>query len=686
MGQPASAMGGTAATVGTAATGLFSPGRIGHLRLKNRLFVAGHSTNLALANLPTGRHVDYWGERASGGAAFVITDPVRVHPNATARSSTMGGFDDDAVRGWSKITAAVHRYDAKAFAQLLSLGRESSHPRSLVPSWTPSPLDWSPTAGASHPYDRDTLAEFVASYREAARRVVAAGYDAIEVHLGHGHGLHQFLSPASNVRRDEYGGTVDRRLRAPSEVLDAVYSVIDDTPVGVRVSADEFVAGGLRPPDVIEIVSRLLERFPVAFVHVSHSNAGAGGYSLATQIADMSFPSAPFREFPALFRRNLPRVPVLAVCRMDDLGVAGSVVERGEADFVGMARGHIADPHIVRKWEQGRPEEVTPCIACNECISRIGDGLSIGCTVNPEAGRERAWEVLRRSARSQPRRSVLVVGGGVAGMSCALEAARVGHRVRLVEAGPHLGGVANVAASMRHRSLIGKFVRSLERRVEQAKVEVCLGTAMDLTSPHPGGWDDVLLATGAQPAGLVGLDGVLGLTVQVPVLSATDALSGASAALKHLVVVDYDGGWAGLGVAEELMARGHSVTFVTAASVLGWRIGQPLSGLMVRVAGKMRFHLQSVLTGADGDSVSVRDNLNNTSTRLHPVDGLVVAHPGLPLTGAPGDGLGGGLRYRPIGDAYAPRGLLRATFDGALAGAAVGLARASLPKALVAEL
>lgn len=288
------------------------------------------------------------------------------------------------------------------------------------------------------------MAAAIDAHVTTASHLLAAGLDGIELQMGHGHLLAQFLSPLSNVRTDAYGGSLEHRLRFPAAVLAAVRAAVgEEVCLGIRVSGDEFVEGGLHLPEAVEIVGALAARTRVDFVNVSHS-AYHGSASLATQIADMAHDPVPFRELPRTIRTSLRarglEVPVLAVCRFTSLREADAAISAGVADAVGMARAHIADPALVRKTLAGRADEVTPCIGCNQgCAARLEKNIPITCLVNPRAGRERTWPEPADDPSPAPRR-VLVVGGGPAGMEAAWVAAARGHEVELWEAGPQLGG------------------------------------------------------------------------------------------------------------------------------------------------------------------------------------------------------------------------------------------------------
>ncbi len=291
---------------------LFTPVTVGTVELRNRVFVPGHTTNFGHANTPTDRHAAYHAERAKGGVGLIITEAIRVHPTSAGRHISLGSFRDDQIPAYAGIADAVHEHGARLFAQIMHAGRQANGDATRTAAWSASPVRWASGAHVPHAMGRDDIAVVTKAFGDAARRMRTAGYDGLEVHAGHGHLLQQFLSPHTNLRDDAYGGSLDNRLRLTREVLQAVFGESRNLPVGLRVSADEFLPGGLDPKAVVEIVALLRAEFPLAFVHVSHS-AYQGTYSLATQIADMSFGHAPFRHHAALFTREFPDLPVLAV-------------------------------------------------------------------------------------------------------------------------------------------------------------------------------------------------------------------------------------------------------------------------------------------------------------------------------------------------------------------------------------
>lgn len=637
---------------------VFRPLQIGPVEIRNRIFVSAHTTNFAERHRVSDRHVDYHRRRAAGGVGLIVTEGLRVHPTSLKRPETLSVWTDECIDGLARLAEAVRDEGARLFGQLLHSGREAADEYPRTPSWGPSPLAWARGAHIPHAMDTDEVAELIQCFVEGARRVVAAGLDGIEVHLGHGHLLQQFLSPVTNHRGDRYGGSGEHRGRVVEEILQRVRAVVPaGMAFGIRISADEFVEGGLDVAAMTGLVRGWLRRHSLDFVDVSHS-AYVGGPSLATQIADMAYGSAPFRHLSRAVREASGGTPVLAACRIDGLEVAEEVLAAGDADAVAMTRAHIADPDLVAHHRAGIPPR--RCTSCNQlCIGRSSLGLPMSCVVNPEVGLEGVWaETYRRydlllgSLALRPR--VLVIGGGPAGLEAASTAARWAE-VILIEKRERLGGGLASAADLEGRSNWGRLIADQTEACHRAGVHVRLGESRALDQTSEPEWDAVVAATGAvaQPRDLTGLG---------PMTLVTESVATPAATPDICVVFDDVGGWLAWGFVEHLLRAGGTVHYVTPLSTLAPGITMySRLGLLdrVRASGRLRVHLMTELVAKVNGDIVVHSDLGAGETRLRGVD--QVYDVGLPRAGG-GKFTAG--RRTVVGDAYAPRDAGWAVFSG----------------------
>ncbi|MBB2946500.1 hypothetical protein FB565_006268 [Actinoplanes lutulentus] len=650
----------------TGLTPLQAPIDLGPARVKNRIFVAPHTTNFGEAgrNLVTRRHLDYHRERARGGAGLIITEGIRVHPTSLRRLG-LHAYDDEALAGLSALAEVVHAEDTRLFAQILHTGRHSGDDH--YGSWGASAAPWSTGAHSPHVMNAFDLDTVVAGFAAAAARVVEAGFDGLEVHLGHGHLLQQFLSPLTNDRIDGYGGSFTARARLAREVLIAVVEAVGGrAAVGLRLSADEFLPGGLGPDDVVRIVEHLRDAAPVDFLHVSHS-AYAGAASLSTQMADMSYGPAPFRHLPARFKREFPDVPVLAICRIDTLETGASMVAAGEADLVGYARAHIAEPALTRRTlRQHSPRR---CIACNQgCNANLEAITPITCTVNPAVGRERDW-LAAEAARPEPL-SVLVVGAGPAGLEAATTAARRGHHVVLADAAAGPGGA--LPDVTRIRSGFGLLLHDLLAELDASAVVRRFGARVTAATVAGLAPDVVVLATGAATHP----DDALVLPGGPPALELGDVVRQPQSAGATTLVLDELGSWEAFALAEHLAARGVAVRLVTPLASMAPRITvYSRLGLAerLRAAGIRIFTMHRPSSALD-NTVTITHTVDGSAQTLTGIDSIVHVRPARARAGLLDELAESGWsgQVHLAGDAFAPRTVQEAVYEGRAAGLLIG--------------
>ena len=649
---------------------VLTPIEIGGVRIKNRVFLPGHTTNFGINNLPTERNAAYLSARAAGGTGLIITEAIRVHPTSAGRSSTLGSSDDSCIPSFRKLTDAVHDNGAAIFAQIMHAGRQANGDATHTSAWSSSAIAWTKGGQTPHVMSEADIATMVSAFGKSALRMKSAGFDGLEVHLGHGHLIQQFLSPASNSRDDRYGGSIENRMRFAVEVLKEVYLRAPGMAVGVRFSADEFLPDGLGPDQMLEVIAKLNEQFDLKFLHVSHS-AYHGSFTIATQIADMSFPHAPYRSHASLFKNAFPQIPLLAVCRLDTVSEASELIDSGEADMVGLARPQIADPEIVNKFATNRDSEVRSCIACNqECIGRVEKNLPISCVVNPEVGAEKKWIEIRKI--KPVKKSVLVVGGGPAGMSAAISSHNAGHSVTLVEAGPALGGQVLLTRTLAKRQRFGLLIAELAEKTMQSGITLKLNTRISDSSEILNDFDTVIVATGANFVVRNFGDDALVTAADVAIKEFAQRKSTSN---EEVIIVDEQGTWIAASIAEQLASNGFRVHVVSPTPSLFSQITTySRLALIPRLKSLgVSMYLASEVK-MEGKSAIIQNSLNGEQTQIAHVLTLIDCGPRQANDAlyqqAP---IGESSRIHVIGDALSPRTVAEATFEGHAIGAFLDL-------------
>lgn len=635
---------------------VFTPIEIGGVRLRNRIFVPAHTTNLAENFLPSERNAAYLAERAKGGAALIFTEAIRVHVTSLGRAAGLSSNDERALPGYRRMAEAVQEHGAALFAQIMHSGRHSDNIFLRTASWGPSPLPYTVGAPVPHAMTHHDIHELLAAFVYSAEMMAEAGMRGLEVQIGHGHLLHQFLSPLANVRDDEYGGSEENRLRLSLEVLRQITSAVGGKmAIGVRMSADDFQRGGIDLETSKRMMRTIQQAVPLDFINVSHSSFNAP--SIGFHMADMSYGPVPFLHLPLAIHDSVPEVPVFAVCRFTSLGLAEQALETGKIAMVGMARAHIADPHLIRKTLEDREAEIIPCVACNRCHAQIEAHQPITCMMNPSSGKEREWP--HQFVRAAERRKVLVIGGGPAGLEAARVAAERGHEVHLWEAAGELGGQVRIGRRGHLRKDLDKIRQFQQAQHERLGIQVRLGipvTEADVLAFAP---DAVIVATGGRPASF-SVEGA----EQIP--PAVAGFGDATMANQRVVILDQEGGWTVASAAETFAAQGAEVIVATPQSSL-------LPGIanMVRITyldrlGKagVTFKLLRRPVAFRESRLELADTLTGAVETIDHVDRLYAVAPPVSdhsLADALADRV---PRLSVIGDAEAPRTLLEAIFAG----------------------
>ncbi|HZR92438.1 MAG TPA: FAD-dependent oxidoreductase [Gaiellaceae bacterium] len=654
---------------------LFSPLRIGNVTVRNRIMQTAHVKLWAWNGVDSDRNVAYQAARAKGGAGLLITGNRVVHPTSTTGFPRVAwAYRPEALEADRRLTSAVHEHGGVIFAQLNHFGLNASSDSAddLRVLWGPSAVKspaYGETPKAMEPED---IREVVEWWGRSAELTRDGGFDGTEVHISHSYLLHQFLSPLYNKRDDEYGGSLENRLRFAREVIEEVRTRAgSDWVVGVRISLTDFIPGALDIEDAIAVARMLEQDGRIDYVNVT----AAGYHNIFKAIEPADVPDGYLVELAAQVKQAVVRLPVFTVGGIKDPVLAEEILAAGKADMVAMTRAQIADPEFARKVREGREDEIVHCIRGNQgCIGRVFKGLPIACTVNPGAGRERLLGPGTLTPTAVPRRWV-VAGGGPAGMKAASVLAERGHEVTLLEQADRLGGQVNLILRTPGRDEFGWITRDLERQLERNGVDVRLGQEATAELVHALEPHGVVVATGALPS-RTGFSSVNPLAERLPgaeqehVLTVWDVLLETRPVGERVVVLDDDGTRYAAGVTEVLLDRGCRVELVSR-----WPSLFPttlttldMAHLYRRLLGKgLEYRLNTWASAIDGARVRVF-NLYTGATDVLEVDTVVLA------TGQKAnDALYLALKGRVenlhrIGDCLAPRKLDHAIYEGELAG------------------
>lgn len=659
---------------------VFSPITVNGMELKNRIVMTAMHLGYTPEGEVTDRLVDFYGLRAKGGVGLIVVGGCPVDETG-GMANMIALYDDRYIRGLSRLTFTVKAEGAKIAAQLYQAGRYTHS--AMIGGKKPfsaSAVRSKFTGEIPRALELDEIPGVQDRFAEAAARAKAADFDAVEILGSAGYLISQFLSPITNLREDEYGGTLENRMRFGVEIVEKVRKAVGpDYPILMRLAGNDFMPGSHTNREA-RIFAAELEKAGVDLFDVT------GGWH-ETRIPQLST-FVPRKAFTYLAQgiKSAVSVPVLASNRVNDPIQAEEILRNGEADLVTVARGLIADPAFPEKAQAGRADRIYHCIACNQgCFDSIFNMRPVGCLVNPLAGKEGEFQITPATRAKH----VVVIGGGPAGLKTAITAAERGHRVTLMEASNRLGGQLLLNRSIPGREEIATAAEDLVANVKALDVEILLGRKATRGHVKQLSPDAVIVATGAEPA-WPDIPGVGGDHV----VSAWDLLESGKALGRRVVIVG--GNAVGLETALYVARQGtlspESLHFLAANRAEDWETLEGLIdngnkevtvlemdkkagreiGLSTRwtVLAELRRLGVNIITLARAARFSSEgvEMEKDGETTLVPADSIVLAMGSVSVNGLAEELEGVAPEVHTIGDAKTPRNALEAIREGFLAG------------------
>jgi len=577
---------------------IFRPLSLRHKKLRNRITFGAHTANMAVEGLPGDRHLGYYLERAMGGAAMIVVEPMPVHATGVLTRGNFRHSDDAVIPYFRRITEPCQDQGSVMIQQLYHIGQHGDADNSYARNWSASGMPSYHDSDGSHAMTEPEIETLISGFIQAAVRCQKSGFDGVEVWAAYHGLLDQFWTPWSNRRTDKWGGSLENRSRLSREICIGIRKACgDDFIIGMAVNDEPDFDVLLGREALAEMIARHDQDQLLDYV-----TCGTGSYLDFYKIMPTVFyPENLGADLAEVLKSSVNFARIQAESHIRTPENANHVLASGQADLVSIVRGQIADPHLVNKAREGRPEDIRGCLSCNQmCWGRRSRDYWISCLINPSAGREFEWGGDRFSKTDKPR-TVLVIGAGPAGLECARVAAERGHKVCVCEASGELGGLFRLAGKQPRRAQILDLMNWYAIQLEKLEVELRYHTPMDAQDVVDFDADVVVLATGSQPAA-TGFQKSLPQFETLPglengnVWSVEDVMSRSARLGEHIILLDEGGNWRGCGTALYLVEQGYQLTMVSPDPLIGKELARTAADYPLRrrlKAAGVRFMVES---------------------------------------------------------------------------------------------
>jgi 2,4-dienoyl-CoA reductase-like NADH-dependent reductase (Old Yellow Enzyme family)/thioredoxin reductase len=574
---------------------LFTPIKIGNLELKNRFMMAPMENGLAkIGGDVSDKLINFLVERAKNDVSIIMTGSIAISPEGRGLPTQLNLYEDSHIIGLKKLTDAIHNAGGKIGAQLYHAGRQASESITGIQPIAPSAIPCTILGNNPREMTKEDIEEIHKKFVEAAKRSVKAGFDLIEVHFAHGYLLHSFLSPHSNKRTDEYGGSLENRMKFPMAVLkDIIKSCGEKVPVTIRISVDEYLEDGLGF-DEVKIICKEVEKAGAKAISLSAGSYDLVEYTIQPMFIGQGF-IVPFSE---KLKKEI-NIPVIVAGRLNNAKLIEDIIENDKADMVAIGRGLISDEKLVVKMKNKEYKDIRYCVACNQgCIDKVFIGQGVQCLVNAKAGHE----MDRKIEKAEKIKNVVIIGAGPAGLEAARVAKLRGHNVVLIDKNNKVGGKMDILSSPPEKESFMIFKEYLYNQMLKLNIKFVqkeIKSSKDLEEFNP---DSVVVATGSSQT----VPPIKGIECQ-NVLMAEDVLNGKAKFGKTVAIIG--GGLVGTETAKFLAYRKVKVHIIEMMDAIAKDIGATYIGHLFKLLNEygVEQHVNAKVVEIKEDMIVLED-------------------------------------------------------------------------------